>query len=150
MIISFILCLFGGYLFGVHSKENDVDSIYHVCDSLERLSFIRVDAELPYYGMKQDDVLSMPPKATQVSDTIRLTDNMVVDLHGLYDKFQERLSGTNNEIKVMTFFWNFHDQDSSKLYIVFEWVDDSIWIANSCIQWKSKDLLPPTLIVLKM
>lgn len=125
---------------GVHSKENEMDSIYHVCDSLKRLSFIRIDAELPYYGMKKNDVLSMLPKPSQVSDTLRLTDTTVVDLHGLYDKFQERLSGTTNEIKVMTFFWNFPDQDSTKLYIVFEWVGDSVWITNSCIQWKSNDL----------
>ena len=140
LTVSLLLCLFTGYLFGAHSKDDEMYDLYYVCDSLETLSYIRVDEELPYWGMKQDDVLSMLPEPSQVSDTIKLTDDMEVKLHGIYDRFLERLSGTADEIKVMTFFWKFPDQDSSKLYIVFELMDDSVWIANSCIQWKSNEL----------
>lgn len=140
--ISLLLCLCVGYLLGAHSKDNEMYDLYHVYDSLKTLSNIRVDAELPYYGMKQDDVLSMLPEPSAVSDTMRLTATMEFDLesHGIYDKFLERLYGTSEEVKVMTFFWNFLDKDSTRLIIVFERVDDSVWIANSCLQWKSNEL----------
>lgn len=145
IIISTILMLLFlgvGYLLGAHSKDNEIYDLYHVYDSLRTLSNIRVDAELPYYGMKQDDVLLMLPEPSAVSDTMRLTATMEFDLesHGIYDSFLERLSGTADEINVMTFFWNFPDKDSTRLFIVFEWVDDSVWIANSCVQWKSNEL----------
>ena len=137
---SLLICLYVGYLFGAHSRDKEMYDLYHVYDSLQTLSTIREDAELPYYGMKQDVVLSMLPNPSVESDTIRLTANREVGLFGIYDKFLERLSGSSDEIILKTFYWSFPDKDSTVLFIVFEWVGDSVWIANSCLQWKSNEM----------
>lgn len=137
IIILIGLCVFIGILLSeLRTMKNEWRDMCFRSDSLENLSTLRIDEQSLYYGQPKDVVLSMLPTPRFHGDT-NLTDGMYLDLHGLYDKYFERLKGTNDTIKVEVCSWMFQDKDSTKLFIVFEQVGDSVWIATSCLEWAS-------------
>jgi len=137
IIILVGLCIFIGVLLSeLRTMKNEYRDICFRCDSLEHLAILKADEQSPYYGQPKDVVLAMLPTPRAHINT-SLTDGMYLDLHGMYDKYFERLKGTSDTINVEVCSWKFPDKDSTRLFIVFEQVEDSVWIATSCLEWAS-------------
>ena len=138
MIIGLcIVCYIGGWWTRYKLWDESIICWDYACqvDDLERLKYLMEDEELPYYGMKKEDVLPLLPTPEWSGDSIKLFDDgNLDDLHWLYNPYKERLRGTHDTIMVETYSWVIPYHDRPKLYIVFEKKRDE-WIVTAGVQW---------------
>jgi hypothetical protein len=103
-------------------------------DSLKHIDFLRDEEQLPYYGMKKEEILPLLPEPKYHSIGMLFDDGNVSSWFWLYNPYKDRIEGTQDTIIVDTYYWEIPYHDRPNLYIVFEKRGEE-WIATACIQW---------------
>ncbi len=106
-------------------------------DSLNRLDYIRKNKQLPYYGMKMEEVLEMLPAPQGNRMSVLFDSDTLMHLFWLYNSYKERLKGTRDTIIVNAYSWEIPYHDRPDLFIVFEKKGEE-WIVTTCVQWDSE------------
>ena len=105
----------------------------NISDSLERSMILRQNKQLPYYGMKKEEVLAVLPPPNR-NDIEILFDGNDIMCFWLFSSYKRKLEDTQDTVIVNTYYWNIPYHDRPDLFIVFEKKDTS-WIATTCVQW---------------
>jgi hypothetical protein len=141
LIFGLIGIVIGGICFSIGWWIKDVqceDTILYdyavKIDSLEKMEFIREDEQLPYYGMKKEEVLALLPSPKDIWSEMILCDSTIQKMFWLYNPYKEKLKGTRDTIIVDTYYWEIPYHDRPNLYIVFEKRGEE-WIVSTCVQW---------------
>ena len=141
IIIALIGIVFGCVCFITGWKIKDMqcedtilyDYVFKI-DSLEDLEFLREDEQLPYRGMKKEEVLALLPSPKYNTIGTLFDDGDVRHWHWIHNPYKEKIEGTRDTIIVDTYYWEIPYHDRPNLYIVFEKIGEE-WIASTCVQW---------------
>lgn len=135
-----VVCFIAGrWTKNVQCEEDTICCDYALeIDSLKWAEVIREDEQLPYYGMKKEEVLALLPLPKRTDIEIILYDNeTILQWHWLYNPYKKRLAGTQDTIIVDQYYWYIPYHDRPDLFIVFEKRGEE-WIASTCVQWDSE------------
>jgi hypothetical protein len=103
-------------------------------DSLKWAETLRQDEQLPYYGMKREEVLALLPPPKDSGIGMLFDQENLSQWHWLYNPYKEKLKGTRDTIIINTCYWEIPYHDRPNLYIVFEKRGEE-WIVSTCVQW---------------
>jgi len=136
-----IVCFIGGWWAkSIQCHEEILDLAFKV-DSLDWLDYLREDEQLPYFGMKKEDVLPLLPEPEKIESGIILCNNDTLQkLFWIYNPYKKKLKGTSDTIVVDGYYWKIPYNDKPDLYIVFEKKGEE-WIVSSCAQWDDSRIL---------
>jgi hypothetical protein len=134
IVIGAICFAIGWWIKDVQCEDTILYDYAVKIDSLKDLEFLRQDEQLPYRGMKKEEVLAFlpPPKYNTIGT---LFDNgNVRHWHWIYNPYKEKIEGTQDTIIVDTYYWEIPYHDRPSLFVVFEKRGEE-WVVSTCVQW---------------
>jgi len=131
-----VVCFIAGWKIKNVQCEYELYNYAWQVDSLTRLDWLREEEQLPYYGMKKEEVLALLPTTDYINSGIILYDGGITQWR-LHYPYVERLRGTQDTIIVDTYYWKIPYHDRPDLFIVFEKQGEE-WIVSACVQWDSE------------
>ena len=134
LILVGFVCFFIGFCIAYIYQKEQYKKLEWKIDSLEKMEYIRENEQLPYYGMKKEEVLSLLPKPQNHSIGTLFDDGTTSQWHWIVNSYKSKLEGTQDTIIIDAYDWYIPYHDRPNLSIVFEKTDEG-WIATTCVQW---------------